>query len=146
MAVININSGGPEGKEREFGLTWSSDLPSVRKPYTRKAHIPEDDVVFKDAKGGSEGYIDIFPTGEDSNTISGTATVKIHLPSDMPEVFPYSAFEAVYNITEGTKFELYVPAELVADFKAATGWSDYADVIFAEPEKEETQEETPGEP
>lgn len=40
----------------------------------------------------------------------------------------WSAFE---NIAEGAK--IYVPAESVEDYKAADGWSDYADMIVANP-------------
>lgn len=43
MAVITVTS---ENNDREFDLTYSSDSPSVRMPYTRKPHIAEDDIVF----------------------------------------------------------------------------------------------------
>lgn len=145
MAVININSGGPEGKEREFGLTWSSDLPSVRKPYTRKAHIPEDDVVF----GGGDGSLDYFVSlnvNVAPNVISGDSVFRIHIPDKDGEVIEFAFLLSTYDISGVTNIEFYVPADLVDDYKAATGWSDYAGVIFAEPEEEETQEETPGEP
>lgn len=146
MAVININSGGPEGKEREFGLTWSSDLPSVRKPYTRKAHILEDDVVFK----GTEAAIPELNIRFDSTTnaiggfsLDGPVKVNLHVDKDTPPTL----YVPDLNIEDFSGLAVYVPAEAVDDYKEASVWSDYADFIFAEPEEEEeTQEETPGEP
>lgn len=135
MAVININSGGPEGKEREFGLTWSSDLPSVRKPYTRKAHIPEDDVVFCDAASGGELFDIEYMVTEDAYII-GKGNINLHITTNsVKQVSFFSDLKEMLNIQK-----VYVPADLVDDYKEDSGWSEYADIIFADPE------ETPGEP
>lgn len=139
MAVININSGGPEGKEREFGLTWSSDLPSVRKPYTRKAHIPEDDVVFGDGESSSGGEVD-FTVSQEGVKFTGGGKLNIYLPEMESGESPAEAM--LVNATEVTNLAIYIPAELVDTVKVDDNWSAYANVIFPIPE----EEETPGEP
>ena len=145
MAVININSGGPEGKEREFGLTWSSDLPSVRKPYTRKAHIPEDDVVFKDAESSGVELFDIEAEFDPDTNIGGKGNINFRIVADsVQQVEGFSDFKNMLNIQK-----IYVPAELVDDYKEDSGWSEYSDIIFADPEEETVEdepEETPSEP
>ena len=138
MAVITVES---EGRETEFDRTYSSDLPSVRKPYTRKPHIPEDDVVFGD---GTSGVKQIEIHFEDEITslayfsISGDALLVIHVHKTTPP----SMYDVELNPTSGLL--IYVPESAVDTYKADEWWGNFADHIWAEPEEE--TEETPGEP
>lgn len=138
MADITIES---EGFDREIELSYSSDRPSVRRPYTRKPHIPEDDAVFGTASSIG-GEINFVLSHEPA--FYGDGIFNLHIPEIEPGKIPSDAF-GHFDFSGVVHLKIFVPAELLDSIKADANWSDYVDVLFPEPETDNT-EETPGEP